>query len=417
MLYVLIGLASTIGHCKGGVRAFLNMPKTANVAIPKLLSDVRVYADSKKRIPIEGAVTYDVNVPFWSDGASKQRWMALPMGETIGFSAYGAWKFPAGTVFVKEFDLQNRPIETRLLVRDAKGGVYGGSYRWRNDGSDADLVTDAITVPMPGAAGGRWYFPSSRDCRICHTAVSGGVLGVRAEQLDRAMAISGENQLITWQRVGLFGTSMKSEDLARVRRLVGMNDPSQSVEIRARSFLAVNCANCHQPGGVSGYFDARFQTPLEKTNLIDGPVLINLGIDHARTIAPRDVWRSIILNRVETSEGTRMPPLGHFAFDPNGAKVLRQWIMSMAGKDVLPPPAIEPPGGEFNTAITVKLAESTRGAEIHYTVDGSLPVKESPIYSEPLRIADPTTLRARAFKDGMTTSIATQQTFIVDDGS
>jgi hypothetical protein len=89
-----------------------------------------------------------VNAPFWSDHKQKSRWLHLPAGAHIGFHAEREWDFPAGTVAVKHFDLavderdpsRKRRLETRVLVVDAAGGAYGRTYKWRPDGSDADLL-------------------------------------------------------------------------------------------------------------------------------------------------------------------------------------------------------------------------------------------------------------------------------------
>ena len=296
------------------------------------------------------------------------------------------------------------------------GSTYGFTYRWRPDNSDADLLPDSLTTSIPAsahAASSQWYFPSPQDCRTCHTPAAGLILGVTARQLNRPFGPNGENQLLTWQRDGLFSRDTPKLDPAHLPRLAPADDTSRTIEDRARSYLDANCSNCHRPGGVAGNFDARFDTPLASQKLIDGPVLINLGIDHARVIAPADPWRSVLLARVETLEGTKMPPLGHLTLDHAGTALLREWIAALPGRPVLAPPTIEPKGGEFATPPTVTLHHSDCAAQIHYTLDGSLPTRSSPLYTVPIHLTDPATLRARAFKPGASQSIATQETFIL----
>ena len=397
-------------------KPYLNMPPTAAGLLPQHLSQVGAFADLQSLRPRAGLRPYDVNVSFWSDGAGKQRWISLPAGSAITFSA-DEWKFPPGTVFVKHFERAATPtspprrLETRVLVCDANGGVYGATYKWRADNSDADLVEEPETLHFDGDD--TWYVPGRRDCLTCHTAASGGVLGVKTRQLNRPLPGSGENQLIAWNRDGYFGNSAAGLDSNQLPRLAPADEASRPIADRARSYLDANCAQCHRPGGVAGYFDARYTQPLREQNLIDGPVLINLGLDHAKVISPADPWRSIALVRVETSDRTRMPPLAHQKIDRGGAALLRQWIASLPGTPVLPPPSISPRGGEFRNEAAVSLADADATATIHYTLDGSLPTKSSPIYSTPLRLTDPATLRARAFRDDFKPSVAVQETFIV----
>lgn len=155
--------------------------------LPTLLSQTGAFIDLATLAPRSGFLPYEVNSPLWSDGSHKLRWMGIPDGTQIGYSNRGEWSFPAGSVWVKHFELSTneaqpelkRRLETRLLVRDTAGYVYGATYRWRPDNSDADLINGAITEditifgaqrigdlnsvdiggPVPGSTsrdGGRW---------------------------------------------------------------------------------------------------------------------------------------------------------------------------------------------------------------------------------------------------------------------
>jgi hypothetical protein len=299
------------------------------------------------------------------------------------------------------------------LVRDSAGGVYGVVYKWRPDDSDADLLASSLTEEIHGQT---WYYPSRPDCLACHNAKTSGVLGVKARQLNRTFTYpSGvtDNELRTWNHLGLFANPINDADLGNILTLAAAADTTRSLQDRARSYLDANCSHCHRPGGTVAYFDARYDTPLEKQELIDGPVLINQGIDRPRVVSPHDIWRSIAFMRINTLDDIKMPPVARETIDQKGVKLLEEWITSLPGRPVLDPPMMSPQGGMFGGPVEVSLTMREPGADIRYTLDGSVPGPADLRYDKPIKLTEPTVLRARAFKDGFTRSITSQEVFIV----
>lgn len=329
----------------GGRVYKLQRSGTEQHTMPATLTGTGVFGDLPSLQISTGFQSYDVNSPFWSDGAVKQRWFAIPDGQKIGYVPTGEWSFPQGSVFVKHFELDTdetqpgamRRLETRILVRDDQGFVYGGSYRWRPDQSDADLVGTAqsedITITTTG--GGRvqrWHFPSRQECLACHTQASKGVLGVNARQthLSRLFPETGltDDQLLAWNHVGYFAPSLDELSIAAVPRLAGLNDATVTVEQRVRSYLDSNCAHCHRPGGgARGSWDGRFETPLANAGIVEGSAFSDLGIAGARIVEPQDVLKSLLHRRMNTAmESYAMPPIGKSRVDTEAVSLLSQWI-------------------------------------------------------------------------------------------
>jgi uncharacterized repeat protein (TIGR03806 family) len=417
-------------------RAFLNLPPYEDGTVPALLSETGAFKNTRTMLAGPALIPYEINAPFWSDGAAKRRWISVPHRSTgestsIRYSPTGEWKFPAGTVFLKHFELatdETRPdtrrrLETRLLVVDSRGGVYGVAYRWRANHSDAELVREgrfeAITIrTASGTRTQNWYYPGPADCRSCHTPATGGVLGVKAPQLNGDLTYPtgvSDNQLRTWDHLGLFEPRLAEADLRRVARFAPIDDTSRSLEDRARSFLDVNCSQCHRPGGAAADFDARFDTPLSEQRLLGEPARINLGIDRARFIAPTDPWRSMILVRLETLEPTKMPPLAHEVVDEKAAALLRAWIKSLPGPPVMAPPTIHPKSGDYRDAVRVAIQHDDPTAVIRYTIDGTAPGNSAPQYDGPFEAGRSMTVRARAYKPGHTRSVAVQETMVIGE--
>lgn len=299
--------------------------------------------------PAASLIPYEVNSPLWSDAAHKAHWVAIPDGMTVDFSPTGEWTFPAGSVLVKHFELTineqtnvRRRMETRLLVRSPGSGVYGVTYQWNADGTQATLVAEAgvnetYTITGPDGASTRtqrWNYPSRNDCLSCHNANAGYVLGVNTRQLNGPCSYpSGTtaNQLYTWATIGLFTEPPADDDIAALPSLVHVADSAATPERRVRSWLDANCSHCHRPGGVHAQFDARYDTPLHQQGIVDGHAMIPLGIANARIVAKGDVARSLLHLRDDSLDSAiKMPPLAKNLVDTQAIAAIEAWIASLA---------------------------------------------------------------------------------------
>lgn len=339
-------------------------PLSGGAQPPATLSATGAFSSLSNLTATAGLIPYEVNSPLWSDGARKERWIAIPndgqhdtAAEQVVFAADQPWTFPVGTVAVKHFELpidaRNpslvRRLETRFLVAIGGGNFYGVTYRWRADGSDADLLPDGASdiitlINSDGSSRSQtWDYPSRLDCRSCHNLGAGVFLGVNTWQLNGEMAYPGEsvlrNQLTAWAEREIFTTPLA--DPTTYPRAVAVDDASASLENRVRSYLAANCASCHSPfGDLNASFDLRFGTSLSDTGLINGSLLYPLGIADAVAIAPGDPARSIVHRRMNTTDVHKMPPIGRNVIDADAVLALNQWIMTLSptiGGDSNPP--------------------------------------------------------------------------------
>ena len=285
-------------------------------------------ADPKR--PASGLVPFGINAPLWSDGAAKERWLALPDGATITVKDDGDFDFPSGTVLVKTFLLGGKRIETRLFVRHDDGVWAGYTYEWLDDESDAVLLPSSKTKKI-GAQD--WYYPSRSDCVRCHSEAAGRSLGPELGQLNGDLVYPStnriSNQLKTLEHIGMFSAPLGKP----VEQIVAFPDPlgTGPLEARARAYMHSNCASCHRPQGpAGGDLDLRFATTLGATKAcgID-PQRGDLGVAGAKLLAPGDPAKSMLAVRTRASGANRMPPLASSVVDEQGAKVLEDWIRSI----------------------------------------------------------------------------------------
>ncbi len=76
-------------------------------------------------------------------------------------------------------------------------------------------------------------------------------------------------------------------------------------------------------------------------------------------------------------------------------------------------PTFTPAAGTYSEAQTVTIACATEDATIHYTLDGTNPTEESPVYEEPLTISETTTIKAIAMKEDYDDSTIAEATYTI----
>jgi uncharacterized repeat protein (TIGR03806 family) len=298
-----------------------------SAALPWLLSDTGCFNKIDPRLPVDGLVPYDVRIPFWSDGASKRRFLALPPGESAQIRPDGSIHFPVGSVLAKQFFLDRRLIETRLIMKYREGQWTGATYAWDADQKDARLVEDG-EVLTADVAGVRWRFPDRPACLGCHNGDRS--LGMEVEQLDLERGfpetLRTANQLETFRRVGIL-----QGEVPAFRRLPRRGEGTLAE--RARAYLHVNCAICHVRNGPTPVdMDLRFGTPLVDMRICDVvPKEGNLGIPDARRLTPGAPGGSLLVQRMRASGPEHMPPIGPQLVDEAGVALVEAWIGSLTG--------------------------------------------------------------------------------------
>jgi uncharacterized repeat protein (TIGR03806 family) len=302
---------------------------TSAAGVPENLSQTGCFDPADPRKPSAGLIPYQPAAPFFSDGASKERWIALPDGDTVNVSNDGDFEFPSRTVLAKNFSLNGQLVETRLFMRHPDGIWAGYTYEWNDAQTDATLVD--VNGKQRTINGQVWSYPSRGECMRCHTNAAGFTLGPEAAQLDNDYGYpSGNtaNQMATLKHIGIF-----KDDPPAVTSLV---DPFgsgtvESIPARARSYLHTNCSGCHRPNGpTQSDMDLRATTQLADMHVCNtDPHAGDLGITGGKLVVPGNPEGSILFSRLSRTDAYKMPPLGRSTVDEDGAALIRAWIAGL----------------------------------------------------------------------------------------
>ncbi|VUD41390.1 Aldose sugar dehydrogenase YliI [Thalassocella blandensis] len=310
------GAGDNIFHLVGGNATTYTMP--AN------LSETGCF-DTTTKTSASGVVDYAVISPLWSDGADKQRAFAIPDTTTIDVLSDGDFEFPTDTMLIKHFLNGDTFLETRFLIQHASGWS-GYSYEWNDAQTDATLLDEGRTKDVGDFI---HTFPSAAQCNACHTDAANHSLGLELAQLNAHSEIYDTNMIDYLNEAGYFSAPQSSNNSPQ---LYALDDNQATLSQRARSYLHVNCSNCHREGGPASFMDLRFTTSLAQTNTCDVPPSVNdMGIGDARRIAPGNPDASILLLRMESLDPEfRMPNIASLTVDTDATQLIRNWITSMS---------------------------------------------------------------------------------------
>jgi uncharacterized repeat protein (TIGR03806 family) len=311
------------------------------------LSEYRFFTGVLKELhPADGVVLYELNSPLFTDYAYKKRFIRFPEGTHANFSADDVFNFPEGTVLIKNFyyptdfrkpDEDIRILETRLLILE-NGAWKALPYIWNDEQTEAYLEVGGKNIDVKWTHDDgtvrtvNYSVPNMNQCKGCHLRGDKVMpIGPTARQLNGTIQGHDQNQLA---RLAAQGLLHGLPPLENIGRLVSYDNAKESLDLRARAWLEVNCAHCHRPDGpakTSGlHLLADTKNPFE-LGIGKAPVAAGRGSGGLNyDIVPGKPEASILFYRINSDDpGVMMPELGKTLIHEEGVTLIKEWIREM----------------------------------------------------------------------------------------
>lgn len=286
------------------------------------LSDYGIYQGKASDLkPNSDYKLYELSSQLFSDYAEKQRLIKVPIGTKLNAVNDGLVDFPEGTIIVKTFyyfnDKRDKTkgkvlMETRLLVK-TNAAWKVGTYMWNENQTEADLITSGMkkTVNWIDEKGNgnviSYHIPNNVECRTCHNSSSVTMpIGpkVRNMNIDVVRNNVSQNQLSYLGNEGI----LNPVNPKIFTTLPNYKDTTLALDKRARAYIEINCAHCHNEKGFASNRDLRFayEHTLQETKILD--------------------TKSRIISRTQNGQ---MPKIGITVTDKEGIALIKKYIDSL----------------------------------------------------------------------------------------
>ncbi len=322
------------------------------------LSEYRFFeGDMKLQKPNANVIPYEPASSLFTDYAKKKRFVWMPKNTKATYNGdTKTLELPIGSAIIKTFYYDNvlpsnttRIMETRVMIRKASGWIFA-EYIWNETQTEATFDLLGSSSPVKWLHNNvekniNYRFPAEAQCVICHktqqtigaNTVSTNIpIGIKPQNLNFNFTYSDgvKNQLAKWIELGMLENNFTFP--SAINTTVDYKDLTKSLEERARSYVDINCAHCHQSERHCNYRAMRFAYNETQTNRFNMGVCMptadmqNFEPALGNIVTPGNINRSMLFHRINTEdERFRMPLHGRTIIHTEGVALMEEWINSL----------------------------------------------------------------------------------------
>ena len=307
---------------------------------PVSLSEYDFFSDPLNQVPNDGVVPYELITALFSDYTDKHRFVYLPDGSSAKYEGEEVFDFPIGSALIKTFSYKTNDggallLETRLLL-NKEDGWDALTYVWDIEKKDAYLALGGKTIEVSNAVTPsnanyiRYRAPNKNQCKECHLKEDiVEPIGPKPRNINKTISYENgieNNQIHHWAAIGILEEKIYSNE-----SMVDAFDQSHDINLRARSYLDINCGHCHSPEGSASSSGLYLSIEDKEFGVYKKPVAAGRGSGGlSYSIVPGHPEESILLFRMLSNEpDVMMPESGRSLMHVEAIELIREWISEM----------------------------------------------------------------------------------------